>query len=69
MKKQTRIAKLLVLAWMAPVLSGCVFILKDDPSVQYYGIDQQRGNEYLSQVMDKQEQVYQAGKAVKETQS
>ena len=44
-------------------LNGCTFIVKDDHATKYYGIDQERGSEYLSQILDKQQQVYQAEKA------
>ena len=44
-------------------LNGCTFIVKDDNVTKYYGIDQQRGSEYLNQILEKQQQVYQAEKA------
>lgn len=44
-------------------LSGCTFIVKDDHAAKYYGIDEQRGGEYLNQILDKQQQVYQSEKA------
>ena len=44
-------------------LSGCTFIVKDDHTTRYYGIDEQRGSECLNQILDKQQQVYQSEKA------
>lgn len=36
-----------------------VFIIKDEQAVKYYGIDGQCGGEFLNQVLDQQQQVYQ----------
>lgn len=47
---------------LAVLLSGCMFIVKDDQAAKYYGIDKKRGDEYLSQILEKQQQVYQAEK-------
>jgi len=41
-------------------LSGCVFIVKDGHVTKYYGIDEKRGSEYVNQIFEKQQQVYQA---------
>jgi hypothetical protein len=41
-------------------LNGCTFIVKDDHATKYYGIDEQRGSEYLNQILEKQQQVYQS---------
>ena len=56
---------LLSLASIA-LLSGCTFIVKDDHTTRYYGIDEQRGSECLNQILDKQQQVYQSEKALAE---
>jgi len=45
------------------VLSGCTFIVKDDHATKYYGIDEQRGSEFLNQILDKQQQAYQVAKS------
>lgn len=55
--------KLIFVILIAILLDGCTFIIKDDHATKYYGIDQSRGNEYLNQILDKQQQVYQAEKA------
>ena len=47
----------------AMAISGCTFIVKDDHATKYYGIDEQRGSEYLNQILEKQQQVYQAKKS------
>jgi len=53
----------LIFASLAAItLSGCTFIVKDDHAAKYYGIDKQRGSEYLDQILEKQQQVYQAEK-------
>lgn len=51
---------LIILAIIA--LNGCIFIVKDEQPVKYYGIDDQRGKEYLNQILDKQQKVYQTEK-------
>ncbi len=43
-------------------LSSCTFIVKDDHATKYYGIDERRGSEYLNQILDKQQQEYEATK-------
>ncbi len=43
-------------------LNGCTFIVKYDHATKYYGIDEQRGNEYLNQILEKQQEVYQVEK-------
>jgi len=53
---------LLLICLVAITLNGCTFIVKDDHATKYYGIDEQRGSEYLNQILEKQQQVYQAEK-------
>ncbi len=55
--------KLLFAILIAIALDGCTFIIKDDHTTKYYGIDDRRGGEYLNQILDKQQQVYQAEEA------
>lgn len=62
MKKKV-IGSKLIFAFLAVItLSGCTFIVKDDHAVKYYGIDKQRGSEYLNQILEKQQQTYEAAK-------
>ncbi len=62
MKSMTGI-KLIFAILIALLLDGCTFIVKDNHAAKYYGIDEQRGGEYLNQILEKQQQVYQAEKA------
>jgi len=55
--------KFLFAILIAIALNGCTFIVKDDHTTRYYGIDEQRGSECLNQIIDKQQQVYQSEKA------
>jgi len=55
--------KLIFVSLTAIVLNGCTFIVKDDHASRYYGIDEQRGSEFLNQILDKQQQAYQSEKA------
>jgi hypothetical protein len=61
MKSMIRM-KLLFAILIAIALDGCTFIVKDEYTAKYYGIDEQRGSEYLNQILDKQQQVYCAEK-------
>ena len=63
MNKQIIIIKFILISLTAITLNGCTFIVKDDHATKYYGIDEQRGSEYLSQILEKQQQVYQSEKA------
>jgi len=54
--------KLIFAILIAIALNGCTLIVKDDHAAKYYGIDEKRGEEYLNQILDKQQQVYQAEK-------
>lgn len=67
MIKEIIVIKFILISSIAIVFNGCTFIVKDDNATKYYGIDQQRGSEYLSQILDKQQQVYQSEKVVAET--
>jgi len=63
MIKQIIIIKFILISVTAIALNGCTFIVKDDHATKYYGIDEQRGSEYLNQILEKQQQVYQSEKA------
>jgi len=52
-------ARIIMVSLAVIALSGCTFIVKDDHATKYYGIDEQRGSEYLNQILDKQQEVYQ----------
>ncbi|MBU4252070.1 MAG: hypothetical protein KJ647_03705 [Candidatus Omnitrophica bacterium] len=65
MTKEVIVMKFILISLIAIVLNGCTFIVKDDQAIKYYGIDGQRGGEFLNQILDKQQQAYQA----KETSS
>ena len=66
MIKQIIIKKFILISLTAIALNGCTFIVRDDHATKYYGIDEQRGSEYLNQILDKQQQVYQSEKATTE---
>ena len=55
--------KFILIGLIVIALNGCTFIVKDDLATKYYGIDEQRGSEYLNQILDKQQQVYRSKKA------
>ena len=63
MIKEIIITKFILISLAATALNGCTFIVKDDHATKYYGIDEQRGSEYLNQILDKQQQVYRSKKA------
>lgn len=63
MIKKIIVTKFILISLVAIVLSGCTFIVKDDHATKYYGIDEKRGSEYLNQILEKQQQVYQPEKA------
>ena len=63
MVKQVIVTMFILLSLASIALSGCTFIVKDDHTTRYYGIDEQRGSECLNQILDKQQQVYQSEKA------
>ena len=67
MLKEIIVIKLILISLIAIALNGCTFIVKDDQATKYYGIDEQRGSEYLNQILDKQQQVYQSEKVTAET--
>jgi len=62
MIKEIIVIKFFLISLTAIVLNGCTFIVKDDYGAKYYGIDEQRGSESLKQILDKQQQVYEAEK-------
>ena len=62
MPKKIIVKKVILISLTAIALNGCTFIIKDDHAEKFYGIDKQRGSEYLNQILDKQ-QAYQAEKA------
>ncbi|MDI6758298.1 MAG: hypothetical protein QMD94_01290 [Candidatus Omnitrophota bacterium] len=68
MIKEITTRKFIFIALVAIALSGCTFIVKDDHATKYYGIDEQRGSEYLNQILEKQQQVYQAEKVAAGTE-
>jgi len=68
MIKEIIVTKFILISLVAIALSGCTFIVKDDHATKYYGIDEQRGSEYLNQILEKQQQVYQAEKAAAGTE-
>jgi len=57
-----KIIKAIFVILIAIVLDGCTFIIKDDHSAKYYGIDDRRGGELLNQILDKQQQEYEPAK-------
>ena len=62
--KNVRIViKLILIGLIAAAFNGCTFIIKEDQAAKYYGIDEQRGSEFLNQILDNQQQAYQAEKA------
>lgn len=63
MIKELFVKKFILISLTAIVLSGCTFIVKEDRATKYYGIDEQRGSEFLNQILDKQQQVHQSEKA------
>lgn len=66
MVKEIIVTKIILIGLAAMALNGCTFIVKDDHATKYYGIDERRGSEYLNQILDKQQQVYQSEKATTE---
>ena len=65
MLKEIIVIKLILISLTAITLNGCTFIVKDDYAAKYYGIDEQRGSEFLNQILDKQQEVYQGQKEVR----
>ncbi|MFA4888901.1 MAG: hypothetical protein WC628_04940 [Candidatus Omnitrophota bacterium] len=63
MFKEIIVIKLILISLTVITLNGCTFIIKDGRATKYYGIDEQRGSEFLNQILTKQQQVYQAEKA------
>lgn len=57
--------KLILICLIAVGLNGCTFIIKNDNSIKYYGIDEKRGSEVLNKILDKQQEAYQGQKEVK----
>jgi len=62
MIKETIIIKLILISLIAVALNGCTFIIKDENSTTYYGIDEKRGSEVLNKILDKQQEAYQGKK-------
>ena len=60
MVKEIIVTKIILIGLAAMALNGCTFIVKDDHAAKYYGIDEQRGSEYLNKILEKQQQVYQS---------
>jgi uncharacterized protein YceK len=60
MVKKIIVTKIILIGLAAIALNGCTFIVKDDHATKYYGIDEQRGREYLNQILEKQQQAYRA---------
>lgn len=58
--KEITTRKFILIGLVVITLNGCTFIVKDDHVTKYYGIDAQRGNDYLNQILEKQQQLYQA---------
>ncbi len=64
MLKEIIVIKLILIISLAAItLNGCTFIVKDDHTTKYYGIDEQRGSALLNKILDKQQQAYQAEEA------
>jgi len=57
-----KIGKVISAILIAIVLGGCTFIIKDDHTAKYYGIDDRRGGELLNKILDKQQQEYETAK-------
>ena len=60
MIKVSVVKKFTLISLVILISNGCTFIVKDEQVVKYYGIDSQRGDKFLNQVLDQQQQVYQA---------
>lgn len=60
--KEIAARKFFLIGVVVILLNGCTFIVKDDHATKYYGIDAQRGSDYLNQILEKQQQLYQAEK-------
>lgn len=60
MIKEIIVIKFILISSIAIVFNGCTFIVKDDHAAKYYGIDEQRGSEFLNQILGKQQQAYRA---------
>ena len=60
MIKEITTGKFILIGLVVIALNGCTFIVKDDHATKYYGIDEQRGSEYLNKILEKQQQVYQS---------
>lgn len=63
MIKEIIVIKFILISLITIAFNGCTFIIKDDHATKYYGIDEQRGGDYLNQILEKQQQVYQYEKA------
>lgn len=63
MLKEIIAIKLILISLTVMASNGCNFIVKDDYAAKYYGIDERRGSALLNQILDKQQQVYQAEEA------
>lgn len=59
--------KFILIGLVVIALNGCTLIIKDDHATKYYGIDEQRGSEYLNQILEKQQRGYQSEKNKKDT--
>lgn len=69
MIKKVCLLRLMLVSLPLIVLNGCAFIVKDDYATKYYGIDEQRGSEYLNKILEKQQQVYKTERSAKEQNS
>jgi len=56
MDKKRMVLNLLVIGLAAVALSGCTLIVKGENSTKYYGIDEERGSQLLSQVEGNQQE-------------
>lgn len=65
MLKRKIVIKLTLISLTLVALSGCTFIIKDDNATKYYGVDKNRGSEFLNKVLDRQQEVYQGQKEVR----
>jgi len=65
--KEITMRKFILIGLVVITLNGCTFIVKDDHATKYYGIDEQRGSEYLNQILEKQQLVYQSEENKRDT--
>ncbi|MDP3041666.1 MAG: hypothetical protein Q8N62_02895 [Candidatus Omnitrophota bacterium] len=53
MIKDVIVIKFIQISLSVIALNGRTFIIKDGQAIKYFGIDGQRGDEFLNQVLDK----------------